>query len=131
MEIEFWRIYMEENLKQLLLKDLCARLPYHTIVKYRNADVDLTQYIRSVKLTECKPYLRPISSITEEEERELNRLLPEVYDFTFRMEELLELIQMQKEIPFHYLDWLNAHHFDYRGLIEKGLALEAKKGMYN
>ena len=77
-----------------------------------------------------KPYLRPLSSMTEEEKRELNGLLPEVYDFTFRMDELLELIQTQKEIPFHYIDWLNAHHFDYRGLIPMGLALEAPEDMY-
>jgi hypothetical protein len=31
----------------------------------------------------------------------------------------------------NYIDWLNAHHFDYRGLIEKGLAIEAPEGMYN
>jgi hypothetical protein len=73
----------------------------------------------------CKPYLRPISSITDEEERELNGLLSEVYDFSFRMEELLEDIQMQNGIPFHYIDWFNKNHFDYRRLIEKGLANDA------
>ena len=35
------------------------------------------------------------------------------------------------DIPYKAVDWLNAHHFDYRGLIEKGLALEAPNGMYN
>ena len=48
------------------------------------------------------------------------------------------MIARQKDIaeayihvtPQNAIDWLNAHHFDYRGLIEKGLALEAPKGMY-
>ena len=56
---------------------------------------------------ECKPYLRPMSSMTEEEEKEYHDARSDYYD------------------DLGTYDWLNAHHFDYRGLIEKGLALEA------
>ena len=139
---------MTKEEKELVLKDLCARLPYGVHVEisweYSKTDVytsleyyefpnidSLLNIFWDEKCISIKPYLRPISSITEEEERELNGLLPEVYDFTFRMDELLELIQTQKEIPFHYIDWFNAHHFDYRGLIEMGLALKAPEDLYD
>ena len=174
---------MTQEEKDLVVKDLCARVPFHVkvsidfegylevlpddenlqypyrknlkfILDYDNKTIeDISKEPHILYAYPCterfamlrgytyeldygvpvefiKPYLRPISSITEEEERELNGLLPEVYDFTFRMEELLELIQMQKEIPFHYIDWFNSHHFDYRGLIPMGLALEAPEDMY-
>lgn len=64
-------------------------------------------------LDECeiKPFLRPMSSMTEEEENEYE-----------------SLIAWHKE--WEVTDWLNSHHFDYRGLIEKGLALEAPEDMY-
>lgn len=109
---------MEPIDKNLLIKDLCARLPYHVIVKYRDANVDLTKYVRSVKIEECKPYLRPISSMTEEEKNE--------YDSFFN----LDYGYMDAGAVFDVADWINAHHFDFRGLIEKGLALEAPEYMY-
>ena len=62
-----------------------------------------------------KPYLRPMSSMTKEELKEFQKLR--------------DIIPLDW-LPFAH-DWLLAHHFDYRGLIEKGLALEAPKGMYN
>ena len=118
---------MTEQEKQLLLKDLCARLPYGTKVK-------LGKYIKIVEsvsfekegvyvwieggnfpIHNAKPYLRPMSSMTEEEAKEWNQLLPH------------DDWHIGDPIIF---DWLNAHHFDYRGLIEKGLALEAPEGMY-
>lgn len=139
---------MTQEEKELVLKDLCARLPYGVHVEisweYSKTDVytsleyyefpnidSLLNMFWDEKCVSIKPYLRPMDSMTEGEERELNGLLPEVYDFTFRMDELLELIQTQKEIPFHYIDWFNAHHFDYRGLIEMGLALKAPEDLYD
>ena len=66
-----------------------------------------------------KPYLRPMSSMTLEERFEYNGLINYVADFSFEL------------MSWKVYDWLNKHHFDYRGLIEKGLALEAPEGMYN
>ena len=61
-----------------------------------------------------KPYLRPMASMTEEEK--IN------YRAFFNYDGV--------EYPDEYIDWLNKNMFDYRGLIEKGLALEAPEGMY-
>lgn len=75
-----------------------------------------------------KPYLRSMSSMTEDEKREYDKLLDDCeeqdrvdYNITTLVDSML----------FFVIDWLNEHHFDYRGLINLGLALEAPKGMYN
>ena len=68
----------------------------------------------------CKPYLRSLSSMTEEESEEYNDLTNLMSDYDSTIENIATKI----------IDWLNEHHFDYRGLIEKGLALEAPGGMY-
>jgi hypothetical protein len=71
-----------------------------------------------------KPYLRPMSSMTEEEEKEYKTISiwGEVRESKSHYTDICPTIEGY--------DWLNAHHFDYRGLIEKGLALEAPEGMY-
>ena len=79
-----------------------------------------------------KPYLRPMSSMTEEERSELSKLTNDKFKF-YLYTTKPEIICYEK---YNYieglkvLDWLNAHHFDYHGLIEKGLALPAPVGMY-
>lgn len=113
---------MTQEEKELLLKDLCARLPYG--VKVKCASEILTLNVNWLKvfqyhLDEIKPYLRPMSSMTEDERKK--------YD-DWHLE--LEAGKIKEWKIADYIDWLNAHHFDYRGLIEKGLALEAPEDMY-
>ena len=135
---------MTQEEKQLLFKDLCARLPYG--VKYcRDSwnyewdqemsvvevleDIDKEGYInyhKVYKVWDIKPYLRPMSSMTEEEKIELC-IISYAPDEMRALDEKLYVIQTNAN---NSTDWLNAHHFDYRGLIEKGLALEAPEGMY-
>jgi hypothetical protein len=133
---------MEQEEKELLIKDLCARLPYNVQIhvsyedgfKYDKAltyeDVKNYSQLPACSKTIVKPYLRPLSSMTDEEEAEIANIIKEVYDFTFRTEELLEMIPMQKTFPMASVDWFYKNGFDIRGLIEKGLALEAPQGMY-
>lgn len=130
---------MKKEDKDLLLKDLCARLPYGVKMWFPSAfaPIVLDEFILSVarrRDEEFKPYLRPMSSMTEEEKGELWFLLTEGRtnielnsngQLTTR-----ENIELGFNYPFVcpegstlYVDWLNAHHFDYRGLIEKGLAI--------
>jgi hypothetical protein len=118
---------MEENLKQLLLKDLCARLPYEVqgitsegvvspLLSKGEADWDiLTSLNYRIVKHGWKPYLRPMSSMTEEESEEYKSITESFIGFNIG----------------ENTDWLNAHHFDYRGIIFKGLAIEAPKNMYN
>lgn len=126
---------MTKEEKSLLLQDLCARLPYkvHCRVFKLNGDIkenddilygvigDNVMTLKSDK-DEClmyyqiKPYLRPMSSMTEEEKRDW---------WTYK--QVGETWEAQDSLS---VDWLNANHFDYRGLIPKGLAIEAPKDMY-
>ena len=117
--------------KQLLLKDICARLPYGVFMtnkKLRKTFYPLTcDDLKDATFDDewdDIPYLRPMSSMTDEERKEYNDIVKNTIDFYD--------CPKSEEICFFtiLIDWLNAHHFDYRGLIEKGLALEAPEGMY-
>ena len=105
---------MKEQDKQILLKDLCAGLSCCVIVRrtYYTLDIILDDHWT------IKPYLRPMSSMTEEE----------VFEYLSACDKDYKDSLTTSRHPG--VDWLNSHHFDYRGLIEKGLALEAKDGMY-
>ena len=115
---------MTQEDKELLLKDLCARLPYGVKCRYQHI-----QYVENGKIIDInmfgivnvdghikdicdiKPYLFPMSSMTEEQEEEYNDL--NCYE--------LGCFPHTEEA----LDYLIKNHFDYRGLIEKGLAIDA------
>lgn len=120
---------MTQEEKQLLLKDLCARLPYGVICKLsvKGVNVSITEKLDLGGLEhfmfgtmDVIPYLRPISSMTEGEKEEY-------CDFQDRF---LYSSQYPVTNAYELFDWLNAHHFDYRGLIPTGLALVASVDMY-
>ena len=115
--------------KQLLLKDLCARLPYGVLCYYETSDTSETMFgkltfnalksfvtnkpliseenqykVYDYCVESIKPYLRSMSSMANVEREEYCLVLCD-------------------ELSINQFDWLNAHHFDYRGLIEKGLAI--------
>ena len=140
---------MTQEEKQLLLKDLCARLPYGVkveLTKYKQKCLlcgidgeDLYLNIDSDPFSlgdfDIKPYLRPMSSMTEEEKKELkSATCPKGTGYFDEQYLICPMSHFGEHISYDFmsdiLDWLNAHHFDYRGLIEKGLALEAPEGMY-
>lgn len=144
--------------KELLFKDLCIKFPYGIKFPYHmkedcnHRECDCVATIDTITeetveftydengrirdwsciLSEVKPYLRPMSSMTEEERNELSKILNyEFYiddDFSLAAEDDRHRIRL--ELCEGYIDWLNAHHFDHRGLIPMGLALEAPKDMY-
>ncbi len=127
---------MTQKDKELLLVDLCARLPYgvhlftnskrHIRLLTISNDIDYNEqyWVNGLyDIDEVKPYLRPMSSMTEEEKKEYDNLYYNAPQFKdgWRDAKYLEGL---------HIDWLNKHHFDYRGLIEKGSALEAPENMY-
>lgn len=117
---------MKQEDRELLLLDLCGRLPYW--VKGATCDNDIWTLDRiwtkigyeSVVLAgdyhdieDFKPFLFPLSSMTEEQMDEYDNLRQDIND------------KLKDWKCAKLLDWLNKNHFDYRGLIEKGLAIDA------
>lgn len=129
---------MTQQDKELLLKDLCARLPYGVKMNHiANNDNEPTTLIGIVKdmitlesnggystanVEEFKPYLFPLLSITEEQYKE-------IWDcMSADNKETLERANSGQKCANPYsnvADYYNAHHLDYRGLIPKGLAIDA------
>ena len=133
---------MTQEEKQLLLIDLCARLPYGVRIYTKENGKDASFVLRISDLNYIfdqdridvmydydgwKPYLRSMSSMTEEEKKYISDKCGFSIAGPIRNE--CGLI-----MPVLAADWLidfyNEHHIDYRGLIPMGLALEAPKDMY-
>ena len=137
---------MTQKEKELLLRDLSARLSYGVkgIITF-NGNQDVFTLIGNYNTNLClsdneachvedfAPYLRPLSSMTDEERHEIQEILGkdiEIHD------DFINIIDSsRKSFSFIELqavfDYFNAHYLDYRGLIEKGLALPVPEGMYN
>ena len=120
----------QEEEKNLLLKDLCVRLPYG--VRYRHFtwndeygetyiaaqiySINTDGYVKNchddetVYIDNVRPYLFPLSSMTEEQKKEYQYITERwMNDPAYSISDSI--------------DWLNKNNFDYRGLIEKGLAI--------
>lgn len=130
---------MTQEQKDLLLKDLCGRLPYGvkgmlcedcicTLDKvWTKKGYESVVFAGDYYDVDCfKPYLFPLSSMTEEQQKEAN--LFDDMDMDILSENLGRNHRNKTNIPtatYNYTDWLNKNNFDYRGLIEKGLAIDA------
>ena len=139
----------QENSKQLLLKDLTARLPY-------GVKIELTWWVMGEGTCintalepdhieqllndedgdiEIKPYLRPMSSMTEEEFTNLKEYSGLKYDqldlasFQNGTYKCLDfyLSEVPSAVVIKVFDWLNRYHFDYRDLIPMDLAIAVTK----
>ena len=127
---------MTQEDKKIILKDLYSRLLYGFKIHRFSDNVDIvinsidefSHFLDCSEDDDFKPYLRPMSSMTKEERHELCNIRP----CYINSDDIVNGTQCNNFIQASECqDWLNAHHFDYRGLIEKGLALEAPEGMYN
>lgn len=123
--------------KDLLLKDLCARLPYGVIcnVNFNQKDCVLGTELLQAVITESmsvRPYLRPMSSMTEEEKKDILQSLNIHGDIDNEGNLLLgvECNIITLKVCKKYLGELNKRMFDVCHMIEKGLAIEAPKDMY-
>ena len=146
---------MTQEDKKLLLQDLCARLPYgvkcttksswngiYTIEGYKDNRFFLDCPIYDEGDDEWMiefivPYLRPMSSMTKKETKELFKEIGFEFTcntcgipahYTYEFAEQIKGIPTITNVEFiKVIDWLNAHHFDYRGLIERELAIVVTK----
>lgn len=117
---------MTREQKELLIKDLCARLPYGVWNKHKlkscafdGKDMIQTHHIKAIEKGRYdfyKPYLFPLSSMTEEQRKEYNSLR------SIGVDECGDITYFD---TFESVDWCNKNHFDYRGLIPMGLAIDA------
>ena len=153
---------MTQEDKELLLKDLCARIPYEVVGKceldasydtsfdtiFQTHKFDAVVYgfkadslfvypliedrdeqefaneevANGIDILDFKPYLFPMSSMTEEQKKEYNLLqnFVPIYYYGFDI-----IVDKELYDNWESIDYLNTHHFDYRGLIDKGLAIDA------
>ena len=133
---------MTQEDKELLLKDLCTRLPYGVKVCCNKKVYNIDAYTKSAfmlaeplkpdvcivaHIEEINPYLFPMSSMTEEQKREYDRIIYHSIELHYR--EYSDIVEIDL---FDILqDFYCKNHFDYRGLIEKGLAIDAtNKNIY-
>ena len=136
---------MTQEDKKLLIKDLCARLPYG--IKAGTTDNDdslenvwdilwyntftnnvglmhcIEDDCKLIDISEVKPYLFPLLSMTEEQKKEYNILRGDTPIYHYEFGDIVD--DMESYDNWGSIDYLNANHFDYRGLIEKGLAIDA------
>lgn len=130
---------MKKEDKELILKDICSRLPYnikcyyehngtkghyHKIVGVFDNVILANGYQLILGIDTVKIYIRSMSSMTEDERNEY-------FSVKMRENERVALAETYRpEAISEIMDWLNSHHFDYRGLIERGLAIEVDKDFY-
>lgn len=128
---------MKQEEKEILLKDLCARLPYSVKAIYYGAEeerecIDVIEGVYpfdneivigqyGLKVEAVKPYLFPLSSMTEEQKKEYASL---VWFNSISEGWHSEDAVILEEVPI-LTDFYHKNHFDYRNLIEKGLAIDA------
>jgi hypothetical protein len=157
---------MTQEDRKLLLTDLCARLPYEPFAQWHHKALNEFRDVKIMRVStygeniddyhinvlcqpkpgvdyeasivDIKPYLRPISSMTDEEVGQLFHILKineengkewikvnDIGIIRLFTEEGKDFYEIAKA-----MDYLHSIHIDYRCLIHKGLALEAPEGMY-
>lgn len=123
---------MTQTEKDLLLKDLCARLPYEVqmnhIADNEHSPKTLIGIAKDmitleglggyefVDVEHYKPYLFPLSSMTEEQKKE--------FELSFDLN-YASAYSQELQMAVNMIKWLNKNHFDYNGLIDKSLAMDA------
>ena len=131
---------MTEKDKELLLKDLCARLPYGVKISIpdlwtQKREIEILDEIfkgddglyrvnsKGQCIEHIRPYLFPLSSMTEEQKREYEDTLV-YHDYTKGGWTIAKTFNDEYVIPYWFVDFCNKNHLDYRGLIPKGLAID-------
>lgn len=136
---------MKQKNKELLFRDLCARVPYGVKVQYMN-NIFVIDYVSpmygevkldtsdnwTVGVSEVKPYLFPLSSMTDEQKSELNKKFTvqfsgnDIYSIHYHSEGYWDSdLELNLQDWLWFINWCYKNHFDIYGLIPMGLALDA------
>ena len=136
---------MKQEDKELLIRDLCARVPYGVKVQYMN-NIFVIDYVSpmygevkldtsdnwTVGVSEVKPYLFPLSSMTDEQKSELNKKFTvqfsgnDIYSIHYHSEGCWDTdLELDLQDWLWFINWCYKNHFDIYGLIPMGLALDA------
>ena len=140
---------MTQEDKELLIKDLCARLPYGPVIRtwydkiinikcvgisaYSNVvELDIPEDDSArVYIDNVKPYLFPLSSMTEEQKKYISDRWGVNEDFDFEIDPNWGRFFVDLGDAVGFINWCYENHFDINFLILKGLALDATgKGIY-
>jgi hypothetical protein len=146
---------MAQEEKELLIRDICGRLPYGVkvqidfgeyCIKYgidryiddtvicvypETFEIGVNNEDQACDIEDVKPYLRPMSSMTEEEREEIKEICADYLDEWENAETVVDRWKLDAKASYLRSKFYNSHHFDWNGLIDKGLALEAPKDMYS
>jgi hypothetical protein len=129
---------MTQEHKDILLKDICARLPYgvkaekYTIrmdgefVPIANIEIVTAKDI--LARNECpgytiKPYLFPLSSMTEDQIKELSKLGVSYGEYALHDD--IRGLGIMVEDAYIFFEFCYKHHIDFLGLIEMDIAIDA------
>ena len=138
---------MTQEEKQLLIQDICTRLPYELKIEVcvKDKDIKSVDYVKYdtvgvyIKLVDdenfsIKPYLRSLSLMTNEEKQQFREFISWTYDCNWNSDTIEGIINnnyIEPQCIIKLIDWLNAHQFDYRGLIKKELASSIVEKTHN
>ena len=125
---------MTQKDKELLLKDLCARLTYGVKIQI-NDKIETVEGINildnivefgtymACDIEEVKPYLFPMSSITIEQEKELSKLGVSYGEYALHDD--IQGLGIMVDDAYIFFEFCYKNHIDFLGLIQMGLALDA------
>ena len=135
---------MNRAKKYLVIDDISGRIPHGVVFKtdwgnktlkgiqYDNANTllyfgvcNFTNKVIETYVSEVKPYLLPMTSMTEEKRKYISDRWGINENFNFEIDPIWGEYYIEVEDAAGFIDWLNRNHYDYRGLIPKGLALDA------
>ena len=128
---------MTQEQKDLLLKDLCARLPYKICAQIPDKyggytsdieSIDIDGFVKDfegtlIEIENIKPYLFPLSSITIEQEKELSKLGVSYGEYALHDD--IRGLGIMVDEAYIFFEFCYKHHIDFLGLIEMGLAIDA------
>ena len=137
MNTEVKKKSMTQEQKELLLNNLCARLPYKVYAQIPDEyggytsvieSIDIDGFVKDsegtqIEIENIKPYLFPLDSITIEQEKELSKLGVSYCEYALHDD--TRGLGIMVDEAYIFFEFCYKHHIDFLGLIDMGLAIDA------